>query len=99
MAVSGAELTSIYRATREAIWSGKLPPLHRLVALRLVEHLPNVAPSVASLAEHTGLSRASVMRCIRDLETWGCLRAARRHGARSSYSLTGPWSQSLTATG
>jgi biotin operon repressor len=80
-----------FRAVRDALWASQLPPLHRLVALRLVEHLPNVAPSIQSLASHTGLSRETVMRCIRDLEEAGCIRVSRRHGRRSEYALTGSW--------
>jgi hypothetical protein len=85
-----------FRGARDAIWSSSLPALHRLIALRMIEHLPNVTPSVDSLARHTGLSRATVIRCIKDLETWGCVRVARRTGCRSSYELTGSWAQAAT---
>jgi len=82
-----------YRAVRDAIWASSLPALHRLIALRLVEHLPHVAPSVASLAEHTGACKRTVERCLADLVAWGCLLAAKRNGARSHYELTGTWAK------
>jgi hypothetical protein len=85
-----------FRGPRDAIWTSALPALHRLIALRMIEHLPNVTPSVDSLALHTGLSRATVIRCIKDLEAWGCVRVARRTGRRSSYELTGSWTQAAT---
>lgn len=80
-----------FRAVRDAIWRSTLPASHRLVALRMVEHLPNIKPSTASLAEHCGLSPDTVQRCISELETWGCLRVTRKHGTRSKYEFTGHW--------
>jgi len=88
-----------FRGARDAVWGSTLPALPRLVALRMVEHLPNVTPSTESLARHTGLSRATVIRCIKDLEIWGCLQVTRRNGCRSSYQLTGHWDQLPPATG
>ena len=80
-----------FRAVRDAIWQSDLPPSHRLIALRMVEHLPNMRPSTASLAEHCGLSTDTVQRCIADLEEWGCLRVTRAKGTRSKYEFTGTW--------
>jgi hypothetical protein len=92
-----------FRAVREAIWGSSLPPVARFVALRMVEHLPNVAPSVASLAEHTGYDRTSVIRALKTLEESGCIVVARSFGKRSGYSLTGQWpsraNRSRRATG
>jgi len=80
-----------FRAVRKSIWESDLPSSHRLVALRMVEHLPNMRPSTASLAEHCGLSTDTVQRCISEMEEWGCLRVTRKKGARSKYEFTGSW--------
>jgi hypothetical protein len=93
MAPSGTD----FRTMRDAIWSNRLPALHTLVALRMVEHMPHIAPSISSLAKHTRLSRDSVMRCIGDLEKWGCLLVTRRQGRRSEYLFTGSWHQLETS--
>jgi hypothetical protein len=92
-----------YRAARDAIWRSSLPPVARFVALRLVEHLPRVCPSVASLAEHTGYGRDAVMAALHCLERGGCLEVIRQRGRRSEYRFTGCWpkrqDRSTRATG
>jgi hypothetical protein len=92
-----------FRAIRDAIWASSLPPVPRLVALRLVEHLPRAMPSVASLVEHTGYRRDAVMAALRHLEQNGCIVVERHHGHRSEYRFTGHWPErsdrSAKATG
>ena len=44
-------------------------------------------PSVDRMVEQTGVSRWSVMRAIKALETRGRLRCERRNGARTSYTI------------
>jgi hypothetical protein len=76
-----------FRAARDAVWASSLPPVARFVAMRLVEHLPNATPSVASLAEHTGYCERAVRRALVELEKLGVLVICRSNGRRSGYSF------------
>jgi hypothetical protein len=76
-----------FRVVRDAIWASSLPPLARLVALGLVEYLPNVEPSIRALAERTGLCERAVRAALGKLEQAGCLVVRRRKGHRSSYTF------------
>jgi hypothetical protein len=74
-----------FRDTRAAIFGSILKPLERLVALALVESLPNAAPSVQLLCARTGMHRTAVMRAIQGLELSGMLTVVREDGRRSVY--------------
>lgn len=68
-----------------------LKPTERLVAYMLADHHNDTTsrcdPSVALLAEETGLDERSVSRAIRRMEETGHLTVRRNGGTRNSYDL------------
>lgn len=68
----------LHRELRDAVWaraweSGlKSPQL--LVALRLVEHWPNIYPGIATIARWTQLGESTVRRVLQELEALRVLR-------------------------
>lgn len=87
MAAKGFDLIG---AQRRVFRSG-LRPFERLVALALLDHWSrnrDTFPSVARLAEWTGISERSVKTCLAGLEAAGAIRVARVRGRPNIYDLT-----------
>lgn len=80
-------MTFDYRTARESIFGSCLPGPLRLVALVLVEYMPNCQPSVTTIAKQSGVERKTAIRAIARLERLGVISVDRRNGSRSSYSL------------
>lgn len=76
-----------YRAARESIFGSSLPGPLRLLALALVEFMPNARPSVPTLAGQCGVERKTVLRALARLERMGVLAIERSPGQRSRYVL------------
>ena len=67
----------------------RLPPSEKLTLLILASHLPNVFPSIDTLTEETGLSRATVHRCLQSLKRRNYI-IWEKTGRSSSYTITLP---------
>lgn len=81
---------SQHRTLRDAVWACQgLSSSAKIVALRLVEHWPRIMPSVASIAEFTGLSVRAAQYALRELEERDVVRTSKRKGARSTYEFVG----------
>lgn len=80
---------SEFRSVRDALWASPIPTTAKIVALRLVEHLPCVRPSIAGIAECTGLSERAVQYALRELERNGVIVAEQRMGQPSIYRFRG----------
>lgn len=76
-----------YRAARESIFASDLPGSLKLVALALVEHMPNCRPSVTTLAAKCGVERKTALRSLARLERLNVIAIERQSGARSAYTL------------
>ncbi len=79
----------LFRAIRDAIWECSLPATAKLVALRMVEHLPNIEMSVAGVAEKTSLSERAVRDALRHLEGHRVIITLPSPGRRSKYEFAG----------
>lgn len=80
-------MTFDYRSARESIFGSNLPGPLRLVALVLVEYMPNCQPSVTTIASQSGVERKTAIRAIARLERLGVISVDRRNGALNVYSL------------
>jgi DNA-binding transcriptional ArsR family regulator len=76
-----------YIAARKAVLASALPLPLRMVALVLVEHMPDCHPSVDRLAQQCGVERKTVMRALSKLEARGVITVQRATGRRSRYAL------------
>lgn len=76
-----------YRAARAEVFGSSLPGPLKLLALALIEFMPDAWPSVATLAGHCGVNRKTVLRAIERLERLGVLAVERATGRPSRYVL------------
>ena len=75
----------------------RLPPSEKLTLLILASHLPNVFPSIDTLTEETGLSRATLHRCLQSLKRRNYI-AWEKTGRSSSYTITLPMDDGRSLT-
>lgn len=76
-----------FRTVREAVWHCKqIGGSAKLIALRLVEHLPDAFPSLLTLAGWTGLSERTVRVALRELERKRVVET-RRTGRSNVYAF------------
>jgi hypothetical protein len=76
-----------FRNVREAVWHcKKIGGSAKLIALRLVEHLPDAFPSLLTLAGWTGLSERTVRVALRELEAKRVVET-RRTGRTNVYAF------------
>jgi len=73
--------------SKNQLFDNGLSAFQRLVLLVLVEHLPNVAPSISRMANLTKMSKRTVMRVLQSLEDFELLQIHRENGVRSNYIL------------
>lgn len=75
-------------AARRAIFDCPgIPGPLKLVALVLVEHMPNCHPSVSKIASMCGTERKTAIRALSRLERLGVISVERRNGALNHYAL------------
>jgi DNA-binding transcriptional ArsR family regulator len=76
-----------FRTVRDAVWHCKqIGGSAKLIALRLVEHLPDAFPSLLTLADWTGLSERTVRVALRELESKRVVET-RRTGRSNVYAF------------
>lgn len=76
-----------FRTVRDAVWHCKqIGGSAKLIALRLVEHLPDAFPSLLTLADWTGLSERTVRVALRELEAKRVVET-RRTGRSNVYAF------------
>jgi hypothetical protein len=93
------EAIGIWRAIREAIWECELDVTSKMVALRMVEHLPNIEMSVIGVAEKTGLTERAVQKALRRLEGYRVIITLPMPGRKSRYVFSGQPHPRTTFTG
>jgi hypothetical protein len=75
-----------FRNLREAVWAcDELGHIAKLVALRLVEHWPQIWPSIAFIGQRCKLSERAVRYALRELEATGMIETEGRHRKSSRY--------------
>jgi hypothetical protein len=74
-------------AARESIFEAPIPGPLKLVALVLVEHMPNCHPSVTKIASMCGVERKTAIRALARLERMGVISIERRNGALNAYAF------------
>jgi hypothetical protein len=74
-------------AARWAIFDAPIPGPLKLVALVLVEHMPNCHPSVSKIASMCGTERKTAIRALARLERMGVISVERRNGALNQYAF------------
>lgn len=93
-----AEPTGLLGAQR-AVFRSSLGPMEKLVMLAALDHWGSHSqrpwPSIERLAAHTSLSRTTVLRAIRGLETKGALTVQRARGCSNVYTLAAAFAGSL----
>ena len=83
MRVDGARRQ--FRTVRDAVWHcNKIGGSAKLVALRLVEHLPDAFPSLDTLSGWTGLSVRTIRSALRELERVEVISTQRNVRGRSN---------------
>jgi hypothetical protein len=98
-AVAAEQEPGAFKVTRQAVFESDLPGISRMVMLVLVDHLPNVCPSVARIVERSGFGRTAVLAALKQLESAGWISVDRRNGGRSTYQLVRHADRSATRTG
>ena len=73
---------------RGGLQDSGLTAYEKLVAIALVEHMPLAYPSIARLVKITSLSRATILRTLRSLESKGVIRVQRTPGDNSLYTFS-----------
>jgi hypothetical protein len=74
-------------AARGSIFEAPIPGPLKLVALVLVEHMPNCHPSVSKIASMCGVERKTAIRALARLERLGVISVERRNGALNAYAF------------
>jgi DNA-binding transcriptional regulator YhcF (GntR family) len=72
-------------------WPLQLPPTAKAVLISMADFANEAGecwPSVSTIAERTCLVPRSVIRAIKELESFGVVRAARSNGRHTSYLIT-----------
>jgi hypothetical protein len=80
-------LTFDFIAARGSIFEAPIPGPLKLVALVLVEHMPNCHPSVSKIASMCGVERKTAIRALARLERLGVISVERRNGALNAYAF------------
>lgn len=68
----------VVRAARD--WSTDLPPKWRPVWILLATYYPNIFPNLETLAQQTGVSRATVARYVKGLNDIGAIQTVTTGG-------------------
>jgi len=84
-------LSNPWKEIRDAVWArafeGGFTSPQLLVALRLVEHFPNIFPGEQKLARWTRLGLSTVRQAIAELEAARILRVTRNPGRVNQYEF------------
>lgn len=85
------EAESGWRKLRDAVWArtaqGHLSAPQTLVALRLVEHWPDIYPGEKTLARWTQLGESTVRRALGELQAMKVIRIIRNPGRGNIYEF------------
>lgn len=76
-----------YRGARDALFKSPIPGPLKLLALALVEFMPECRPSVQTLASRCGVERKTILRALARLERMAVITIERAPGLRSRYAF------------
>lgn len=83
MSKKGQWVPVSFRMARDGLLSTNAKVVH----MAIKTYYPNAYPSIELLMKHTGLSRSSVIRAIKELETKGYLKVVRVKGRSNRYEM------------